>query len=57
MKTGDIVRYGHSKYSDGGDVTGLVVYINNEGGTLKVIDKFGNIDWFVMSECEIINER
>ena len=57
MKIGDIVSYGHSKYSDGSDVTGLVIYINNEGGTLKVVDKFGNIDWFVMSECEIINER
>ena len=55
MKIGDIVSYGHSKYSDGSDVTGLVIYINNEGGTLKVVDKFGNIDWFVMSECEIVN--
>ena len=57
MKAGDIVRYGHSKYSDGSDVTGLVIYINNEGGALKVVDKFGNIDWFVMSECEVISER
>ena len=55
MKIGDIVKYGHSKYSDGSDVAGLVIYINNEGGTLKVVDKFGNIDWFVMSECVTIN--
>tara|TARA_Y100000114_G_C11723212_1_gene309586 strand:+ start:762 stop:929 length:168 start_codon:yes stop_codon:yes gene_type:complete len=54
MRVGDIVKYGHSKYSDGKDVTGLVLHINTAGGTVKVIDRFGNIDWFVTSECEVV---
>ena len=40
MKPGDIVKYGHSKYTDDSDVTALVLYVNEEGGTLKVLDKF-----------------
>ena len=56
MKQGDIVKYGHSKYSDGSDVTAVVLYVNEEGGTLKVLDKFGNVDWFVTSHCEVISE-
>ena len=56
MKQGDIVKYGHSKYSDGSDVTAFVLYVNEEGGTLKVLDKFGNVDWFVTSHCEVISE-
>ena len=55
MKIGYIVRYGHSRYSDGSDVTGLVLSINRSGGTLKVVDKYGNIDWFVTSQCEVIS--
>lgn len=56
MKVGDIVRYGHSRYTNDTPVTGLILYINTEGGTLKVVDQFGNIDWFVSSHCEIISE-
>ncbi len=56
MKQGDIVKYGHSKYSDGSDVTAVVLYVNEEGGTLKVLDKFGNVDWFVTSHCEVVSE-
>ena len=56
MKVGDLVRYGHSRYSDTGIVFGTIVSINDEGGTLKVLDKFGNIDWFVTSYCEVISE-
>ena len=56
MKVGDIVKYEHSRYSDGDSVTGLILYINAEGGTLKVVDKFGNIDWFVTSYCEVLSE-
>lgn len=56
MKVGNLVKYGHSKYSDGTDVIALVLWINKEGGTVKVLDKFGNIDWFVTSGCEVLNE-
>ncbi len=57
MKVGDIVRYGYSKNSDGTPVTGLVLRVNEGGGSLKVLDMFGNIDWFVTNFCVVINEQ
>ena len=42
--------------TDGSDVTALVLYVNEEGGTLKVLDKFGNVDWFVMSHCSVVQK-
>jgi hypothetical protein len=55
MKVGDLVVY---KY-DAPDVFGeraLVLYVNDEGGTLKVLDSQGKVDWFVTSYCEVISE-
>ena len=49
MKIGDLVKY----------VTGdfhLVLYINDAGGTVKVVSDTGNICWLVTSDCEVINE-
>ena len=57
MKVGDIVKYGFSRYEDESPVIGKVLSINHEGGTLKVLDKYGKIDWFVTSCCEVISER
>ena len=57
MKVGNLVKYGHSKYSDGTGVIAVVLWINKEGGTVKVLDKFGNIDWFVTSGCEVLSEN
>ena len=48
MQVGDIVKY----------VTGcvaLVLYINIEGGTVKVVNDCGNIAWLVTSDCEVIS--
>ena len=56
MKVGDIVKYGYSKYEDGSPVIGKVLFVNFFGGTLKVLDSRGNIDWFVTSYCEVISE-
>ena len=55
VSLGDFVRYRHSKYSCGADVTAVVLWVNKDGGTVKVLDKFGNIDWFVTSGCEILS--
>ena len=55
MKKGDIVRYKYPKVKPGGDV-GLILYVNVDGGTLKVLDKLGQVDWFVTSYCEVISE-
>ena len=57
MRVGDIVKYGYSKYEDESPVIGKILYVNEDGGTLKVLDRFGAIDWFVTSYCEVINAR
>lgn len=57
MRIGDIVRYGYSRYEDESPVIGKVLFINELGGTIKVLDKYGEIDWFVTSYCEVISER
>ena len=49
MKIGDLVKY----------VTGctaIVLYINNAGGTVKVVNDNGNICWLITSGCEVISE-
>ena len=40
MQVGDLVRYGYSKYEDDSPVIGKVLFVNDAGGTLKVLDKF-----------------
>ena len=55
MQVGDIVKYGYSKYEDDSPVIGKILYVNGAGGTLKVLDKYGKIDWFVTSYCEVIS--
>ena len=57
MKVGDIVKYGYSRYEDESPVIGTVLFVNDAGGTLKVLDKYGKIDWFVTSYCEVINGK
>jgi len=49
MKVGDLIRY----------VTGCiatVLYINVEGGTVKVFNVNGSIAWLVASDCEVLNK-
>ncbi len=62
MKVGDLVRYKYNTLSafesDRGfsKPFGLILYVNEEGGTLKVVNWDGQIDWFVTSYCEVISE-
>tara|TARA_R100000455_G_C6185233_1_gene61513 strand:- start:139 stop:441 length:303 start_codon:yes stop_codon:yes gene_type:complete len=63
VKVGDIVKYGYAKtrYGHGRDdedspAYGTIIYVNEAGGTLKVLDQRGKIDWFVTSYCEVISE-
>lgn len=56
MKIGDLVRYGYSKYATDIDVIGTILFVNKDGGTLKVLDRYGKVDWFVTSYCEVISE-
>ena len=55
MQVGDIVKYGYSRYDDESPVIGKILSINEPGGTIKVLDKYGKIDWFVTSYCEVIS--
>ena len=57
MKVGDLVRYGTAMYEDETIVYGTILFVNKEGGTLKVLDKFGKVDWFVTSYCVVISEN
>ncbi len=56
MQVGDLVRYGYSRYEDESPVIGTVLFVNDGGGTLKVLDRHGKVDWFVTSYCEVISE-
>ena len=63
MKVGDIVRYGYARTRDGqgrddeeSPAYGTIICVNEPGGTLKVLDRQGKIDWFVTSYCEVISE-
>ena len=55
MKVGDLVVYKYDGLFLEAEQA-LVLYVNNEGGTLKVLDSKGKIDWFVTSYCEVISE-
>jgi len=61
INSGDLVRYKHcrntlnSKGDSLSNTTALVVYVNEAGGTLGVLDNGGIIDWYVTSQCEIID--
>ena len=48
MKKGDLI-----KYLTG--CIGVVLYINDAGGTVKVLNDNGNICWLVTSGCEVIS--
>lgn len=52
MQVGDLV-----KYYGAPDVIGIVLHINDEGGTVKVYRcAEGDRKWWVTSGCEVINE-
>ncbi len=56
MRVGDLVAYKYDAPYDVAERLALVLYINNEGGTLKVLDSQGQVDWFVTSYCEVASE-
>ena len=62
IKVGDLIRYKYPRAEafernpKHAQPTGVVVMVNEPGGTLKVLDKNGQIDWFVTSYCEVISE-
>jgi len=56
VKVGDLVVYKYDAPYKVSTERALVLYINDEGGTLKVLDSQGQVDWFVTSYCEVVSE-
>ena len=62
MKVGDYIKVGdlikNRRYEEYGFTvdTGVVLFNNKKGGTLKILNTCGEIDWMVTSECEVISE-
>ena len=50
MKVGDLVRLTPVYNSD----IGFVLYVSEEGGTIKVLLSSGDIGWCVKSGCKVI---
>lgn len=52
MKVGDLVRY----WAHNGDgALSVVLQINEEGSTVKVLLTNGKIGWLVKSGCEVVS--
>jgi len=62
VKVGDLVLHRakhmidhlHIKY--GPSITGILLYNNVKGGTLKLAIAEGKVYWALTSECEVISE-
>ena len=51
MKVGDLVRYYNC---DGATYVAVVLWINEEGGTIKALLSNGFIGWLVKSGCKVV---
>tara|TARA_R100001015_G_C4451241_1_gene41326 strand:+ start:45 stop:197 length:153 start_codon:yes stop_codon:yes gene_type:complete len=49
MKVGDLVDYYNGIY------LAVVLYVNNEGGTVKAYLNDGKIKWLVKSGCKVVS--
>lgn len=58
MKVGDLVRYRYVGWdtNNNRDTTGVILVVNDAGGTLKILDTTGQTGWVITSYCEVINE-
>jgi len=61
MKVGDFVKYKYigtdgQRHDHLKTKPALVLYVNEPGGTLKVLNSAAQIDWFVTSYCEVVHE-
>ena len=58
MKVGDLVKHTHFRHDRiiGRPAIATILYVNKDGGTLKVLEQNGKVSWFVTSDCEVISE-
>jgi hypothetical protein len=54
MKVGDLVRYQAVGPWGPASPVGIVLWINEAGGTVKVLTN-GKIGWLVKSGCEVVS--
>jgi hypothetical protein len=50
MKIGDLVRY-YNNYN------AVILYVSEEGGTVKALLPSGETGWLVKSGCEVVSEN
>ena len=50
MKVGDLVRY-YDRYN------AVILYVNEDGGTVKALLPSGETGWIVKSGCNVISEK
>jgi len=55
MKVGDLIRYNPLKLPPPVSVA-VVLFINDDGETVKAVDQTGEVRWMVQSGCEVISE-
>jgi hypothetical protein len=54
VKVGDLIKYNPLKLPPPVS-TAVVLFINDKGGTVQVVDQTGEVRWMVQSGCEVIN--
>lgn len=55
MQVGDLIQYNPLKLPPPVSI-GVILYINDKGHQIKVVDQTGEIRWMLQSGCEVINE-
>ena len=53
MKAGDLVYYINGRENKF-DWLAIVLYVNEEGGSIKTYVSTGNIEWYVKSDFEVV---
>ena len=53
MQVGDLVRYYNYARTR---CNAVILYVNEDGGTVKALLPSGEIGWIVKSGCEVISE-
>ena len=55
MQVGDLVKYNNS-FNGAKACPAVILYINEDGGTVKALLPSGEIGWMVKSGCKVISE-
>jgi len=56
VQVGDLVKYNNS-FNGARACPAVILYINEDGGTVKALLPSGEIGWMVKSGCNVISEK